>query len=260
MRDPRHQKFVWTARHDCALVDSVLALGDVLADPIRSYPRTKFWAAVSDELHVAHGLVRNSRQCRDRFNLLFSRALLVPTKASRPASLPTETAGPGANQVTPHEHLLHSRSHSHSHSHSQSLPHLHSQMDPAAASEPVLEARLQACALRFRFGNGRSLELNINSPPRANIVIVPPLLPSPPPPPRTGALHEVIHPPEPLEETSVAHPEPRFADLALIHSQLRHVNSVLDTLTADVSSLKTQVNDLQQYLHSQGTHGDAKRE
>ncbi|SCU98833.1 LAFA_0G20384g1_1 [Lachancea sp. 'fantastica'] len=275
MRESRHQKFVWTIRHDCALVDSVLALGDMLADPIRSYPRTKFWASVSDELHLTHQLARNSRQCRDRFNLLFSRALLVPAELRRspPLSsnpLPASVAAGPISRGTVYDES--------------------SEADLPIPSEMVLESRLQMCVRRFRFGNGRSLELNNsgnlnnninnnnnnnNSSNNSNNLSIinasnaaaaadrlattiashGPVLESPPPPPRTGALHELIHPPDSPSQTTVARPEARFADLALIHSQLHHVHSVLGTLTTDVAQLKAQVTQLQQCL-SQRDGGD----
>ncbi|SCU93363.1 LADA_0G02674g1_1 [Lachancea dasiensis] len=234
MRSARNQKFVWTAHHDCALVDSVLALGDKLADPIRSYPRTKFWAAVSDELHATRGLARNSRQCRDRFNLLFSRELLVPMNVVRSSSSTSVTSndisGASASASTSGGGGGGSSSSTGGAIESNSI-------------ESVLEARLQMCVQRFRFGNGRSLELNA-----APTTVGPNILnlESPPPPPRTGALHEVIHPTDlPTEQVPTSHPEPRFADLALIHSQLRHMHAALDVLTTEVTDLKSQVTELQ---------------
>ncbi|CEP62444.1 uncharacterized protein LALA0_S05e05798g [Lachancea lanzarotensis] len=270
MRESRHQKFVWTIRHDCALVDSVLALGDMLADPIRSYPRTKFWASVSDELHAAHNLARNSRQCRDRFNLLFSRALLVPVELRRSPPLSSSIPLSSTSQTTTTTTGPMSRVPVYDES---------SEADSPIPSEVVLESRLQMCVRRFRFGNGRSLELNNNSNNSSNssintanaidrISTVPglattatsnaPLLDSPPPPPRTGALHELIHPPDSPTQTPVTRPEARFADLALIHSQLHHVHAVLGTLTTDVAQLKAQVAQLQQCLPSRDSGGSVE--
>ncbi|SCU80635.1 LAME_0B04016g1_1 [Lachancea meyersii CBS 8951] len=243
----------------------------MLADPIRSYPRTKFWAAVSDELHVSHGLARNSRQCRDRFNLLFSRALLVPagmrSTIVAPAGLPTTstTATSTTNTTsatsttTTKTPAPHPRSPPLFATASASRGIMASPTPHDYSSDIALESRLQTCVRRFRFGNGRSLELSNNGAessataattpaPAASISATNPILESPPPPPRTGALHELIHPPDSPSQALVVRPEARFADLALIHSQLRHVNSVLDVLSTDVALLKTQVAHLQQYL------------
>lgn len=74
--DAKSPKLVWNAHHDRGLVDCVLQLKELLRDPLRSYPRTKFWNAVCCQLRRKHGLACNSRQCRDRFNLLFSKALV----------------------------------------------------------------------------------------------------------------------------------------------------------------------------------------
>ncbi|SCV01293.1 LAMI_0G10550g1_1 [Lachancea mirantina] len=71
----RGAKFTWSTRDDKVLVECVLELRALLRDPVRSYPRTKFWKAISDHMVLNHELHRNSRQCRDRFNLLFSRAV-----------------------------------------------------------------------------------------------------------------------------------------------------------------------------------------
>lgn len=185
-------RFVWTARHDRTLVDSVLALGDMLKDPVRSYPRTKFWAAVSDDLHVTARLPRNSRQCRDRFNLLFSRALLAE--------------GP--------------------------------------SSDPALDAKLARCAARFRFGNGRSLELKSSAAPSAPL---PPSAPSiQPPAPRTCAVHELIHPPEATAASQQSQgttvPAP---DVALINNHLCEVRRMLDSLTNEILTVQRQVQHLQ---------------
>ncbi|CUS23194.1 LAQU0S08e04192g1_1 [Lachancea quebecensis] len=172
----------------------------MLRDPVRSYPRTKFWSAVSESIHVTSGLSRNSRQCRDRFNLLFSRALLTDGQDAG-ASLGLGTDAP-------------------------------------------LNAKLAQCAARFRFGNGRSLELkqkrsHVPQPARAAQ--------------RGCAVHELIHPPEstagPLPEPKpllAPMSKPAPADLTLIQTQLREVHRVLEALTSEVAGIQRQVQHLQQ--------------
>ncbi|CAR30210.1 KLTH0H04356p [Lachancea thermotolerans CBS 6340] len=172
----------------------------MLQDPVRSYPRTKFWSAVSESVHVSAGLTRNSRQCRDRFNLLFSRALLTDG----------QDVGAGVGLGT----------------------------------DATLDAKLAQCTARFRFGNGRSLELK----QRRSHVQAPTRVPQ-----RGCAVHELIHPPEhtpgPMPEPGPLPspaPGPTPADLSLIHTQLREVHRVLEALTAEVVGIQHQVRHLQQ--------------
>lgn len=65
----------WSSEEDLMLVQQVIKHKDLLRDPKFSKPRKTFWDSIRRFLQDEHGIKRNTRQCRDRFNLLFTKAI-----------------------------------------------------------------------------------------------------------------------------------------------------------------------------------------
>lgn len=65
----------WSVHEDSFLLSVVIDNRDLLLIPSKSRPRSRFWHHISDELRQLHGFERNKRQCRDRFNLLYWKAV-----------------------------------------------------------------------------------------------------------------------------------------------------------------------------------------
>ncbi|CEP64928.1 uncharacterized protein LALA0_S15e00562g [Lachancea lanzarotensis] len=72
----RRARNFWSVHEDTALVSTVIDNTAILKGSDNSNrPRGRFWLHISFELKNRHGLTRNKRQCRDRFNLLFWKAV-----------------------------------------------------------------------------------------------------------------------------------------------------------------------------------------
>ncbi|SCU77343.1 LAFA_0A01244g1_1 [Lachancea sp. 'fantastica'] len=72
----RRARNFWSVHEDTALVSTVIDNTAILKGSDNSNrPRGRFWLHISFELKNKHGITRNKRQCRDRFNLLFWKAV-----------------------------------------------------------------------------------------------------------------------------------------------------------------------------------------
>ena len=71
----RRARNFWSVHEDTVLVATIIDNTAFLRGPANTRPRSRFWLHISFELKVRHGLARNKRQCRDRFNLLFWKAV-----------------------------------------------------------------------------------------------------------------------------------------------------------------------------------------
>ncbi|CUS22733.1 LAQU0S06e04808g1_1 [Lachancea quebecensis] len=71
----RRARNFWSVHEDTVLVATIIDNTAFLRGPANTRPRSRFWLHISFELKVRHGLSRNKRQCRDRFNLLFWKAV-----------------------------------------------------------------------------------------------------------------------------------------------------------------------------------------
>ncbi|SCU90843.1 LANO_0D10066g1_1 [Lachancea nothofagi CBS 11611] len=71
----RRARNFWSVHEDTVLVSIIIDNTTFLRGPANTRPRSRFWLHISFELKVRHGLSRNKRQCRDRFNLLFWKAV-----------------------------------------------------------------------------------------------------------------------------------------------------------------------------------------
>ncbi|SCU79063.1 LAME_0A07052g1_1 [Lachancea meyersii CBS 8951] len=72
----RRARNFWSVHEDTILVSTVIDNTAILkSSDNSSRPRGRFWLHISFELKTRHGLNRNKRQCRDRFNLLFWKAV-----------------------------------------------------------------------------------------------------------------------------------------------------------------------------------------
>lgn len=72
LRSPRT---TWKRDEDTCLLQLLLDGRHLLNSPkYISSPRRKFWEFISSQLRKRFQIARNTRQCRDRFNLLYSKA------------------------------------------------------------------------------------------------------------------------------------------------------------------------------------------
>lgn len=69
------QRTQFTRRDDVLLLQVVLANSQLLAHDFKSKSRRVFWHRICSELAAGFGVLKNKRQCRDRFKLLFHRAI-----------------------------------------------------------------------------------------------------------------------------------------------------------------------------------------
>lgn len=65
----------WSVDGDRALLRAMLHHEHLLAVARKSRPRSRYWQTISETLAARFGMHRNKRQCRDRFNLLFWKAV-----------------------------------------------------------------------------------------------------------------------------------------------------------------------------------------
>ncbi|SCW01043.1 LAFE_0D03818g1_1 [Lachancea fermentati] len=72
---PARARNFWSLQEDELLLHTVINERRLLLQTRKSKPRSRFWRHISSILHVQHCIGRNKRQCRDRFNLLFWKAL-----------------------------------------------------------------------------------------------------------------------------------------------------------------------------------------
>ncbi|AGO11459.1 AaceriACR214Cp [[Ashbya] aceris (nom. inval.)] len=71
---PKYARTTWKPHEDISLLRILLNSKQQLSDPqFISSPRRKFWQWISDQLYRESHISRNTRQCRDRFNLLYKK-------------------------------------------------------------------------------------------------------------------------------------------------------------------------------------------
>ncbi|SCU92661.1 LAME_0F00936g1_1 [Lachancea meyersii CBS 8951] len=71
----RSGRSVWCEKNDLALLKTMLCHQDLLLSAYRRRPRSRYWACISENLASEYGMHRNKRQCRDRFNLIYWKAV-----------------------------------------------------------------------------------------------------------------------------------------------------------------------------------------
>ncbi|SCU83414.1 LADA_0C11298g1_1 [Lachancea dasiensis] len=69
------QRTQWTQKEDACLLESALTLSHILVGDLDFKARKLFWHHVSQTLMSDHLVSKNRRQCRDRFKLLYQRAV-----------------------------------------------------------------------------------------------------------------------------------------------------------------------------------------
>ncbi|CUS22950.1 LAQU0S07e03906g1_1 [Lachancea quebecensis] len=65
----------WSVDGDRALLRAMLHHEHLLAVARKSRPRSRYWQTISEALATQFGMHRNKRQCRDRFNLIYWKAV-----------------------------------------------------------------------------------------------------------------------------------------------------------------------------------------
>ena len=65
----------WSVEGDCALLQTMLQNEHLLSIARKSRPRSRYWQTISDALSSHYNMHRNKRQCRDRFNLIYWKAV-----------------------------------------------------------------------------------------------------------------------------------------------------------------------------------------
>ncbi|KAM3162657.1 hypothetical protein ACU8KH_02912 [Lachancea thermotolerans] len=65
----------WSVDGDRALLRAMLHHEHLLAVARKSRPRSRYWQTISETLAARFGMHRNKRQCRDRFNLIYWKAV-----------------------------------------------------------------------------------------------------------------------------------------------------------------------------------------
>ncbi|AET37728.1 Rpi1p Ecym_1504 [Eremothecium cymbalariae DBVPG len=71
---PKYVRTTWKPHEDVSLLHILIDSKHQLTDPqFISSPRRKFWQWISDQLYRESHISRNTRQCRDRFNLLYKK-------------------------------------------------------------------------------------------------------------------------------------------------------------------------------------------
>ncbi|CEP60507.1 uncharacterized protein LALA0_S01e12508g [Lachancea lanzarotensis] len=66
---------VWCEKSDMALLKTMLATQELLHNVFKRRPRSRYWACISESLATKNHMHRNKRQCRDRFNLIYWKAV-----------------------------------------------------------------------------------------------------------------------------------------------------------------------------------------
>lgn len=82
-----NNRSTWKLEEDLALLQLLLQNKDKLNHfTARSYPLRKFWESISIDLRNLQNIDRNVRQCKDRFNLLFSKGVRIKINGVKPRS------------------------------------------------------------------------------------------------------------------------------------------------------------------------------
>lgn len=76
MNGNRNNRSAWKSRDDMALMKTLLNRVDILHEHfLQSFPTKHFWEIVIKDLAKLENIERNARQCRDRFNILYSKGM-----------------------------------------------------------------------------------------------------------------------------------------------------------------------------------------
>lgn len=76
MNSNRNNRSTWKSRDDMALMKTLLNRVDILHEHfLQSFPTKHFWEIVIKDLAKLENIERNARQCRDRFNILYSKGM-----------------------------------------------------------------------------------------------------------------------------------------------------------------------------------------
>ncbi|SCV02192.1 LAMI_0G16732g1_1 [Lachancea mirantina] len=79
----------WATEEDVALLTVVLQNGSLLSRHRSARVASSFWSHIADQLVVQWFILKNKRQCRDRFKLLLLRAMCRSHAPERGAARPT---------------------------------------------------------------------------------------------------------------------------------------------------------------------------
>ncbi|SCV00661.1 LANO_0F07976g1_1 [Lachancea nothofagi CBS 11611] len=65
----------WSSNSDRALLETMLRHQNLLRSARKCRPRSRYWLCISESLTSDYNMHRNKRQCRDRFNLIYWKAV-----------------------------------------------------------------------------------------------------------------------------------------------------------------------------------------